>query len=50
MYNMHPYFPLKNVGKKVHIIHGKIWYLPHEFGGELSKIIQVKVLPEEDEE
>ena len=24
MYNAHPYFSLKNLGKKVHIIHGKI--------------------------
>ena len=24
MYNAHPYFPLNNVGKKVHIIHHKI--------------------------
>ena len=22
-YNVHPYFSLKNLGKKVHIIHGK---------------------------
>ena len=32
MYNVHPYFSLKNLGKKVHIIHGKIRYLffyPH---------------------
>ena len=26
MYNAHPYFSPKNVGKKVHIIHGKIGY------------------------
>ena len=26
MYNVHPYFSLKNLGKKVSIIHGKIWY------------------------
>ena len=26
MYNVHPYFSLKNLGKKVHIIHGKIQY------------------------
>ena len=26
MYNKHPYFSLKNLGKKVHIIHGKIQY------------------------
>ena len=26
MYNVHPYFPPQNVGKKVHIIHGTIWY------------------------
>ena len=26
-YNAHPYFPLKNSGQKVHIIHSKIWYL-----------------------
>ena len=25
MYNTHPYFPLKNLGKKVCIIHGKMW-------------------------
>ena len=24
MYNVHPYFSLKNVGKKVYIIYGKI--------------------------
>ena len=24
-YNAHPYFSLKNLDKKVHIIHGKIW-------------------------
>ena len=29
MYNAHPYFPLKNLGKKVHIIHGKIQYNIH---------------------
>ena len=23
MYNVHPYFSLKNLGKNVHIIHGK---------------------------
>ena len=27
MYKAHPYFSLKNLGKKVHIIHSKIWYL-----------------------
>ena len=27
MYNVHPYFSLKNLGKKVLIIHGNIWYL-----------------------
>ena len=27
MYNVHPYFSLKNLGKKVCIISGKIWYL-----------------------
>lgn len=29
MYNAHPFFPLKNLGRKVHIIHGKIhkWHL-----------------------
>ena len=27
MYNVHPFFSLKNLGKKVHIINGKIWYL-----------------------
>ena len=26
MYNAHPYFSLKNLGKKVHIIHDKIRY------------------------
>ena len=25
MYNVHPYFPLKNLGKKMRIIHSKIW-------------------------
>ena len=25
MYNEHPYFSFKYLGKKVHIIHGKIW-------------------------
>ena len=24
--NVHPYFSLKNLGKKVHVIHGKIQY------------------------
>ena len=27
MYNVHPYFSLKNLGKKVHIRHGKVWYV-----------------------
>ena len=27
MYNAHPYFPLKNLGRKVHMIHDKIQYL-----------------------
>ena len=31
MYNAHPYISLKNLGKNVHITHGKIWYLPHHF-------------------
>ena len=26
MYNVHPYFSLKNLGKKVCIISGKTWY------------------------
>ena len=26
MYNVHPYFSLKNLGKNVYIIHSKIWY------------------------
>ena len=26
MYNVHPYFSLKSLGKKVHVIHGKIWH------------------------
>ena len=26
MYNVHTYFPLKILGKKVHIIHNKIQY------------------------
>ena len=32
MYNVHPYFSLKNLGKKVSIIHGKygIQYIFHE--------------------
>ena len=25
MYNAHPYFSLKFLGKKVHIIHSKMW-------------------------
>ena len=25
LYNVYPYFPLKNLGKKVSIRHGKIW-------------------------
>ena len=25
MYNVYPYFSLKNLGKNVHIIPGKIW-------------------------
>ena len=25
MYNVHPYFSLKNLSKKVHTIQGKIW-------------------------
>ena len=24
---MHPYFSLKNLGKKARIVHGKIWYV-----------------------
>ena len=27
MYNVHPYFSLKNLGKKVSIVHGKIPYI-----------------------
>ena len=27
MYNAHLYFPLKNLGRKAYIIHGKIWLL-----------------------
>ena len=27
MYNAHPYFSFKNLGKKVHIIHSNMWYL-----------------------
>ena len=27
MYNMHPYFSLRNLGKNVHIIHSKIYQL-----------------------
>ena len=27
MYNVHSYFSLKNLGKKVHVIHGKIRYI-----------------------
>ena len=26
MYNMHPYFSFRNLGNKVCITHGKIWY------------------------
>ena len=27
IYNVHPYFSLKTLGKKVRIIHGKTWLL-----------------------
>ena len=27
MYNVHPYFSLKTLGKRVSIIHSKIWYI-----------------------
>ena len=27
MYNAHPYFSIKNLDKKMHIIHGGIWYI-----------------------
>ena len=27
IHNVHPYFSLKNVGKKLHITHGEIQYL-----------------------
>ena len=27
-YNMHPYLSLKNLGKKLYIIHGKIQLVP----------------------
>ena len=37
MYNEHPYFSLKNLGKKVHIIHGKI-----ELNGETRKEFMVQ--------
>ena len=44
MYNEHPYFFLKNLGKKLHIIHGKIQYLYFEL--RVLKILQVhKKLP-----
>ena len=29
MYNVHPYFSLKILGKKMCIIHGKIWYISY---------------------
>ena len=33
MYNAHPYFSLKNLGKTVQIIQGKIWFvLFNKFG------------------
>ena len=34
IYNAHTYFPLKNLGKKVHIIHGKILYLEAAFASD----------------
>ena len=27
MYNVHPYFSLKDLGKKVHIIHGQVRFI-----------------------
>ena len=31
VYNAHSYFSLKNLGKNVCIIHGKIWYIHTHF-------------------
>ena len=30
MYNAHPYFSLKKLGRKVCVVHGKMWLLGHE--------------------
>ena len=35
MHNMHPYFSLKNLGKKVHIRCGKIRYIASSMGTEM---------------
>ena len=44
MYNVHPYFSLKNLGKKVSIMHGKIWYLT--MITPLGNNISISMLPE----
>ena len=38
MYNVHPYFSLKNLGKKVHIIHSRIQvsHVPHCRGEQVQ--------------
>ena len=48
MYNVHPYFSLKNLGKKVSIIHGKIWYSVSISFMKLKKIVSIinSLLPE----
>ena len=40
MYNAHPYFFLKNLGKKVHIIHGKIQSMKQYSGIILSSSVR----------
>ena len=39
MYNTHPYFFLKNLGKKVNFIQGKVWYLLPYNLGETDELI-----------
>ena len=46
MYNVHSYFSLKNLGKKVCIIHSKIWYcLVLAFESEFNFIIYEALHP-----
>ena len=46
MYNMHPYFSLKNFDKKVCIVHGKIQYVStHKvFCMKIDDLIQIGIL------